>query len=492
MFSSYEAKSQDKDWGYLTFKGTVLFDDVGLGGAKVVLHKNGKKMGELITPNNGKFTFKAERDIFQLSPEDDKYIIQISKPGHVTIKYAVSTKVPADIKPLWPTCVFSVDLFKMPIDKVKQEEALMSILEKPISLFSYDPRKGEFNDDRAYFSTIQARVEQLFEILDADEAEQYKLIAAYRVKKIEEEKRRQAEAEAKSREGEVKLAEEAAKREEKENLAREAAARKAEEEKLANAKDDVSATLTTSSKTKDKKEASVIEGKKAEGLRSFKEAEEAKKAEQEKNKAIKTEREKEIIEALAEKERLEREKGEYINRHRKETGTNAVIEKIKIETRVKTESKPIFIADREKKIETEVNKNVKQQDAKRLITMVAEKEVARKRIEYTAATSATPGTGTTDSPVDHVQEDGKKYRPDIQDRSKQDIPGEHWVYKFSPEIVKTSEKGILKTVKTTVIIFPARHSTLKEVSYAWGKVYYYMNDVEIDEETYFNALQNTK
>ena len=45
MFSSYEAKSQDKDWGYLTFKGTVLFDDVGLGGAKVVLHKNEKNGG---------------------------------------------------------------------------------------------------------------------------------------------------------------------------------------------------------------------------------------------------------------------------------------------------------------------------------------------------------------------------------------------------------------------------------------------------------------
>ena len=70
-------------------------------------------MGELITPNNGKFTFKAERDIFQLSPEDDKYIIQISKHGHVTIKYAVSTKVPADIKPLWPTCVFAVDLCRV-------------------------------------------------------------------------------------------------------------------------------------------------------------------------------------------------------------------------------------------------------------------------------------------------------------------------------------------------------------------------------------------
>jgi len=90
IFSSFEAKSQDKDWGYLTVRGTVLFDDVGLGGAKVVLYKNGTKMEEKTTSNSGKFTFKAMRDVFQLSPKDDKYIIKISKPGSLTWKKMAS------------------------------------------------------------------------------------------------------------------------------------------------------------------------------------------------------------------------------------------------------------------------------------------------------------------------------------------------------------------------------------------------------------------
>ena len=188
-------------------------------------------MEEKTTSNSGKFTFKATRDVFQLSPKDDKYIIKISKPGHVTLKHAVSTKVPADKKPSWPTYVIDVELFKMPIDKVKQEKTLMSILKKPISIFAYNAKKGDFKDDRAYFSTIQARVEQLFEILDANERGQYRLVAAYRLRMLEEEKRREAEAESKARAGEVKLAGEAAKRAEKENLAREAEERKAKDKK---------------------------------------------------------------------------------------------------------------------------------------------------------------------------------------------------------------------------------------------------------------------
>jgi len=231
VLSSFEAISQDKDWGYLTVRGTVKFDDVGLGGVKVFLYKNGIKKMEKTTSNNGKFTFKATRDVFQLSPKDDKYTIEISKPGHVTIKHLILTKVPANKKPSWPTYEFDVDLFKMPIDKVKQEKTLMSILKKPITKFAYNTKIGDFKDDMAYFSTIQARVEQLFKILEADERGQYKLIAAYRLRKLEDEERRIAEAKAKARTEEVKLADEAAKRAEKENIAREAKERKAQDKK---------------------------------------------------------------------------------------------------------------------------------------------------------------------------------------------------------------------------------------------------------------------
>jgi len=517
LFSSFEALSQDNDLGYLTVRGTVLFDEVGLGGAKVILYKNGTKKEEKITPNNGKFTFKATRDVFQLSPNDEKYIIKISKPGHVTIKHAISTKVPANKKISWPTLIFDVDLFKMPIDKVKQEKTLMSILDKPISSFSYSSRKNDFVDDRAYFSTIQARVEQLFKILEADEAEQYKLIAAYRLKKIEAEKRRQAEIEAKARAGEVKLAEEAAKRAEKENIAREARERIVKEKqfnqyitnadvKFNNAKRNAeSKTLEKREKkqivklcieakrlyklaielkpsasvpkrrikeideflasfkaearefiAKEKEEkqaeeeaAMVKEDEEAEALRSFNEAEEAKKAEAEKNKAIKAEREKEILEALAEKERLEREKREAIIRQRKETEASAVIEKMEIEARVKTEYKPMVLIAREKEIKTSVNKEVKAQDTKQLIAMVAERKVAQKKVQYKTTTSDLSSTKDRPSIQSNIE---RKYRPSIQDRSQQDVSGTQWVYKFAPEIVMTQEKGFLSYIPQDIIL----------------------------------------
>jgi len=221
----------------------------------------------------------------------------------------------------------------------------------------------------------------------------------------------------------------------------------------------------------------------AEALRSYKEVEEVRKAEAEKNKAIKAEREKEILEALAEKERFEKEKREKIIRQRKESEAIAIIEKMKIEARVKSESKPLVIAAHKKEIRTVLNKEVKAQDTKHLITIVAEQEVAQKRIKYIA---------TTPDRKSVQDRAGKTNRPSIQDRSKQDSLGTQWIYKFAPEIVKTIEKGFLKTVKSTVIIFPTKHNTLQEVHYAWGTVYYYKNGAEINEETYFKELGNLR
>jgi len=130
------------------------------------------------------------------------------------------------------------------------------------------------------------------------------------------------------------------------------------------------------------------------------------------------------------------------------------------------------IAAREKEIKTAVNKEVKAQDTKHLIAMVAEKEVAQKRTKYIATTpkpsSIQDRPDKKDRPVQYRTE--RKYRPSIEDRSKQDVSGTQWVYRFAPEIVMTKEKGFLKTVKSTVIIFPTKHNTLQEVRYAWGTV----------------------
>ena len=177
--------------GYLTVKGTVMLDDIGIPGAKVVLFKNGVNVDQVMTKGSGKFIFRE----LPLIIEDIKYIIKISKPGHVTIKHLVSTKVPADRKADFPTYNFEVELFKR---VANLDKSLTAILQKPISKFAYTPAKDDFADDKAYFSIIQAKVEQLFEILQAEDADRYRLLAEYRINKMQEKERQNAKAEAKA------------------------------------------------------------------------------------------------------------------------------------------------------------------------------------------------------------------------------------------------------------------------------------------------------
>jgi len=169
----------------MTVKGKVVLDEKGLQGAKVVLLKNGDKIDEALTNSNGKYTFTE----LTITPEGDTYIIKISKPGHITVKHWMSTKAPDERKVTFPDYFPEVQLFRK-VRELQKEKALSEILEKPISKFAYSVNKGDFTDDRAYFSTIKARVNQLFEILDAEARERKRLLAEYRLKQLEEEQRK--------------------------------------------------------------------------------------------------------------------------------------------------------------------------------------------------------------------------------------------------------------------------------------------------------------
>ena len=166
--------------GYMTISGRVVLKEKGLSGAMVVLIKNGTRNDEALTNSSGKYTFKE----LKISPEGDVYIIKISKPGHITIKHWVSTKAPDERETVYPDYFPEVELFKK-VKEVEREKALSVILEKPISKFAYDSNKRDFTDDGAYFSTIKAAVNQLFEILEAEEREQYRLLKEYRTNQAE-------------------------------------------------------------------------------------------------------------------------------------------------------------------------------------------------------------------------------------------------------------------------------------------------------------------
>jgi len=164
----------------MTISGRVVLDEKGLSGTKVVLVKNGTRSDEALTNASGKYTF----DELKISPEGDVYIIEIAKPGHITVKHWVSTKAPDERETVYPGYFPEVELFKK-VREVEREKDLSSILEKPISKFAYDSIKGDFTDDGAYFSTIKEEVNQLFEILEAEKRERYRLLEAYKVNQAE-------------------------------------------------------------------------------------------------------------------------------------------------------------------------------------------------------------------------------------------------------------------------------------------------------------------
>ena len=163
----------------MTVRGKVVLNEKGLAGVKVILMKNGVKVDEALTSSSGKYAFTE----LSISPEGDTYIIKVSKAAHITIKHWVSTKAPDDRKTVYPDYFPEVELFKK-VKEVEREKALSVILDKPISKFAYDSNKGDFMDDGAYFSTIKAEVNQLFETLEAEERERNRLLEEYRTKRM--------------------------------------------------------------------------------------------------------------------------------------------------------------------------------------------------------------------------------------------------------------------------------------------------------------------
>ena len=61
-------------------------------------------------------------------------------------------------------------------------------------------------------------------------------------------------------------------------------------------------------------------------------------------------------------------------------------------------------------------------------------------------------------------------------------------YQIRPEIITRTKKDAFKTINTTIIKFPDREVKLQKITYVWGNVDYYKNDIEIDEQTFSKEI----
>jgi len=514
--------------GYMIVKGKVILNDEGLNGAKVVLLKNGTKTDEMITKGGGKFTFSE----LPISSEGDEYIIKISKPGHVSIKHWISTKAPDNRKVQFPTYSPTVELFKM-VDEVEKEKALTSILSKPISKFSYNTRKSDFEDDRAYFSTIKARVEQLFEILEAEDRDQYRLLAEYRLKKLEEQKKKTEAkkaatakssfsekydngiAQADKALGEKKytraknlyqqvvaaVGKSKLPKADRDNLKKYPKRKIFEIETLMASMGDQPEVEQTAEESQPEEEVAENEIESVEDLNA---AEEEREQEIAENKAIKAEKEMEIVEALAERDRMKKEQKEEIAIKRKETQEETVKQQMIAQQIAKAEAKEKERKLKELEMKRAKSLALKAQQNEDMLAFLARANVGNKisamKAEALKKEKVVPSVIVEKENFAKnekiIKEDVKIIHNRFKVAATQVKPAAKKVERpkateiaFKPKLIETVEEEMFKTIKSTIVKYPIKQDTLQQVSYLWGAVYYYKNDKEINEDDYNKELE---
>jgi len=517
-------------------RGKVIESGAALNGAKVELIKNGTKVDETIT-KSGKFLFPE----LPISPEGDTYIIKISKPGHVTLKSQISTKAPTNRKTKYPEYVPTIELFKL-VGEVGKEKALTSILNKPISKFGYNPRRGDFEDDRAYFSTIKAKVDQLFDILEAEKEDQYKLLAEYRLKKIEEQIKKEEEEKQNSmnlsfkekydnsiakadkafenmkygkakelyREVMISVAKSKLPKSDRDELKKYPKSRIYEIETLiAEIAERGEEVEEVAEETTSKEEEIVVIASEEddEAALALREEEEAREKEIAQNQAIKAEKEKEIIEALAERDKMLKERKEEVLEKRKETENKVMAEKLVADAKVKAEIRENEKTVKIKEVKKAENMEVKSKETRDILKVIAAVEMEQKRKIATSASKTTIPKKAATPEKRHVKSFETDYVKNVKDlnpevklihnrykvsemtakEQKKRAPAREIVFK--PRVIKTVEEEMFKTINYTIIKYPIKPDTLQQVSYLWGATYYYKNSKEIDKAAYKKLLE---
>ncbi|MBL4656906.1 MAG: carboxypeptidase regulatory-like domain-containing protein [Flavobacteriales bacterium] len=526
--------------GYMTIRGKVVLNDKGLPGVKVILLKNGSKENEALTSSSGKYTFND----LNITPDGDIYIVKISKPGHISVKHWVSTKAPDDRETIFPDYFPEVELFKM-VKEVEKEQALAAILDKPISKFGYSVSKGDFSDDRAYFSTIKARVNQLFEILDAEDRERKRLLAAYRLKQLQEASESEEEVEVEEVKSSFEIRyDEAMDRADKSferkkyrkakgeyrkvmTLIAKSGLKKSERDKLKKYPkrkiyDLETLTAGLSDEEIDSLENDVEEVVAEEGF-AEEEAEEREEevlkveeevAEEEvveeevisEEEQAKAEAEKAMPNAMQARDLMLKENKEEIARKRKENNEKATVQTMSSNVEVKEHEVAMSVARKASEAKINRNKEVVAQRNLAMMTMIANanrksKPVVKKAIPsesreirpgikpITSTSAADKDKKDLDRSVvivhNRIKVTASKQKPNTTSRKKPVAKARV----FNPKSVRYTEESLYKTVTNTIITFPIRQDTLRQVDYRWGTSYYYRNAEEIDVTTYNKLLE---
>jgi len=293
----------------------------------------------------------------------------------------------------------------------------------PFTKIIYDGKK-KFMDDEAYLA-------QFTKDILIDPKEQAKLVEEKLAKEKAEKDKQEAAEKAKLD------AEEKARREAEEKLFAE---QKAKEDALARA-----AELARLKEEADRQRLDE-ESMESEAIRLQKEKE-AKGVLAKKNKEIKTNYENDLLRMVAENERTAKQKA--FNQQKMDARAITVINQMRKETELKAQADKLRQEQKIKQKKTLQNKQYKINQMRKLVEAAAFAERSVRISNQTAL-------------------------PDVQGYSRKELPN----------MSVTVDEGMVKTVRTTVITKNKQLDTYRKETYFWGSVYWYKNDIKIDEITY--------
>lgn len=145
LFNSILAFSQD--WT-LPLSGRVEKNEKKLQGAIVTLMQGSKQIAQTMTGEDGLFKFEI--------PANGDFIVTVTKPGHCTKKFQVSTRgVPPDDKSTKRFEIPGISLFE-PLPDIDY-----SVLNQPLVKIMYSAEKQVFDYDEAYFAQSLAALDKI-------------------------------------------------------------------------------------------------------------------------------------------------------------------------------------------------------------------------------------------------------------------------------------------------------------------------------------------
>jgi hypothetical protein len=122
-------------------------DNPWLDSAVVTVYMNNAVYTTNYTTKRGKCSFRLSLD--------RQYVIEITKPGFISKRFEINTKVPGDKKDVFDFD-FDMDIFE------KIEGLDVSVLDKPIAKVLFDVPNNQFIYDAAYTNRINADIQLMY------------------------------------------------------------------------------------------------------------------------------------------------------------------------------------------------------------------------------------------------------------------------------------------------------------------------------------------